>query len=88
MKLIVGGSTGFVGTEVIRQALFNPAITSVVGLGRRQVQAPENAGPDANPAKFKSVVIEDWENYSEAVKKELSGADACIWYLLFSMSPL
>jgi hypothetical protein len=32
MKLIVAGSTGFVATEVIRQALSNPVITSIAGL--------------------------------------------------------
>lgn len=80
MKLIVVGSTGFVATEVIRQTLSNPAITSIVGVGRRKVPVPENTWPDADPAKFKSIVMDDWENYSESVKKELSNADACIWY--------
>lgn len=34
MRLIVAGSTGFVGTEVIRQALSIPVITSIVAGGR------------------------------------------------------
>ncbi|KAM7212106.1 hypothetical protein V8F06_012506 [Rhypophila decipiens] len=88
MKLIVVGSTGFVATEVIRQALSNPAITSIVGVGRRQVPAPENTWPGADPAKFKSIVMEDWETYSEAVKKELSNADACIWTIAVTPSQL
>jgi hypothetical protein len=79
MKLIVAGSTGFVGTEVIRQALSNPAITSIIALARRETPVPQSAGPDV--AKLKSVVCSDFSSYSEDVKKELAGADACIWYI-------
>ncbi|KAM7201760.1 hypothetical protein V8F20_004721 [Naviculisporaceae sp. PSN 640] len=81
MKLIVGGSTGFVATEIIRQSLSNPAITSIVALGRREITAPPNTGSDADLTKLKSIVIpdSDWENYPDDVKSELSGAHACIW---------
>lgn len=78
MKIIVAGSTGFVGTEIIRQALSNPAITSIAALGRRGNPVPQNAGPTADATKLKSVVLDDFENYTESVKKELTGADACI----------
>lgn len=81
MKLVVAGSTGFVATEVIRQALSIPAITSAVALGRRDVPAPENSGPATDGAKLKSVVCENWEEYSDSVKQELAGADACIWWV-------
>ena len=80
MKLIIAGSTGFVATEVIRQALSNPAIVSIVALARRETTVPQNPGPGADTSKLKSVVCEDFENYSESVKQELAGADACIWY--------
>jgi uncharacterized protein YbjT (DUF2867 family) len=80
MKIIVAGSTGFVATEVIRQALSNPAITSIVALARRVTDVPQKLSPSANTAKFKSVVCENFENYPESVKRELAGADACIWY--------
>lgn len=79
MKLIVAGSTGYVATEVIRQALSNPAITSVIALGRRETAVPRNPGTGADPTKLKSVVCEDFNHYSEPVKRELAGADACIW---------
>lgn len=75
MKLIVAGSTGFVATELIRQALLHPAVSSVVALGRRQTPVP----PGADSAKFKSVVCDDFEHYPESVRHELAGADACIW---------
>jgi hypothetical protein len=81
MKLIVAGSTGFVATEVIRQAVSHPSITSILALGRRTIPAPQNVGPGANITKLKSVVCEDFGKYPESVKKELTGADACIWYV-------
>lgn len=76
MKLVIGGSSGFVGTELVRQALSNPAITSVIGLSRRETPVPSS---DANAAKLKSVVCDDFGNYSETVKKELEDVDAFIW---------
>lgn len=78
MKLVIGGSTGFVAAELIRQGLKNPAITSIVALGRRETPAPAEAGPAA-VAKLKSVVSDNFENYSDSVKKELEDADAVIW---------
>ncbi|OBT94457.1 hypothetical protein VE01_07236 [Pseudogymnoascus verrucosus] len=86
MKIIVAGSTGFVATEVIRQALSIPAITSVVALARRTTAVPQNAGPSADASKLKSVVCDDFENYTETVKKELVGADACIWLIAVTFS--
>lgn len=77
MKVIVGGSTGFVGTELVRQALAHPAITAVVGLSRRATPVP--SGPEANSTKLTSIACNNFENYPEDVKKELKGSDACIW---------
>ncbi|KAI0843648.1 putative nucleoside-diphosphate-sugar epimerase [Hypoxylon sp. FL0890] len=79
MKLIVSGATGFVAREVIRQSLSRSEITSVVALARKPVSAPEKLADDADPSKLKSVVVEDYEHYSEKVKKEFAGASACIW---------
>lgn len=80
MKLIVAGSSGYVAAEVIRQALSNPAITSVVALGRRAAPEPQNLEPTANIAKLKSVILKDFDaEYPDDVKKEFAEADACIW---------
>lgn len=79
MKLIVAGSTGFVATELIRQALSNSSVSSIVGLARRETVVPQNVGPGVDKAKLKSVICDDFENYSESVRQELAGADACIW---------
>ncbi|KAH6649263.1 hypothetical protein F5144DRAFT_2248 [Chaetomium tenue] len=89
MKLIVAGSTGFVGAEVIRQALSIPTITSIVALGRRPMSELKNTGPNADPTKVKSVVLEDFgSEYPESVKEELLGADACIWTIAITPSQL
>lgn len=83
MKLIVTGATGFVGSEVIRQALRNSAISTVVALARKPVLAPSNAGPDADSTKLQSVILEDWTSpYPEIVQEHLKGADGCIWFVL------
>lgn len=76
MKLVIAGSSGFVGAELVRQALSNPAITSVVGLSRRETIVPSS---DTNAAKLQSIVCDDFENYSDSVKKELEDVDAFIW---------
>jgi len=82
MKLIVTGATGFVGAEVIRQALRNPAITSIIALARKPVLLPDNAGPNAETSKFSSVILEDWKSpYPPSIQDAIKGADACIWYV-------
>ncbi|KAI1445744.1 hypothetical protein F5Y02DRAFT_385209 [Annulohypoxylon stygium] len=88
MKLIVAGSTGFVGTELIRQALSHPEVTSVIALGRREIAVPENIGPNADATKFKCVVCADFEDYPESVKQKLAGADACIWTIAITPAEL
>jgi uncharacterized protein YbjT (DUF2867 family) len=79
MKLIVAGSTGFVGSEVIRQAVSHPAITSIVALARRPTPVPQSDSPRADVSKLKSAICEDFEDYPESLLQELAGADACIW---------
>jgi uncharacterized protein YbjT (DUF2867 family) len=79
MKLVVSGASGFVATEVIRQSLSHPKITSVVALARRAVAVPDSLLPGADPSKLHSVVVDDFGQYSEEVKRQVAGADACIW---------
>lgn len=79
MKLIVVGASGFVATEIIRQSLSIPEITSVLAVARRPVSAPSNLKQGADVAKLHSVVIESYGSYPDAVMMQLAGADACIW---------
>ncbi|KAI0967750.1 hypothetical protein F4678DRAFT_474930 [Xylaria arbuscula] len=88
MKLIIVGSTGFVATELIRQALAHPKVTSIIALGRRNASLSTNAESDSHKGKLKSVICRDFEVYSEDVKAEMAGADACIWTIAVPPSKL
>ncbi|KAK0648068.1 hypothetical protein B0T16DRAFT_388382 [Cercophora newfieldiana] len=76
--LIIAGASGLVATEVIRHSLRAKDITTVLALARRPVAAPQGVSA-ADAAKLRSVVIKDYETYSEEARKEFSDADACIW---------
>ncbi|KFH44121.1 hypothetical protein ACRE_050700 [Hapsidospora chrysogenum ATCC 11550] len=76
MKLIVTGGTGFVGGQVILQALRSPKITSVVALSRKPVRV--EAGTEGAD-KLSNVLVESYQSYPDDVKKALAGADALIW---------
>lgn len=82
MKLIIGGATGFVGKEILRQALRCPTITSVVTLGRRPVPGEDFQGAIVEAqyaSKHTDVVLADLEHYPETALKLIANADACIW---------
>ncbi|CAF9913794.1 MAG: hypothetical protein HETSPECPRED_001662 [Heterodermia speciosa] len=72
MKIILTGTTGFVGTEVLTQCLSQPAIKSIVVLSRRPIDSVIHS-------KLKVVILEDFAVYGEEVLKDLEGAEACIW---------
>ena len=74
MKVILTGTTGFVGAEVLRQCLLYPSITSLVVLSRR----PLSTAP--TDPKLKVVILEDFTSYPPQVVDELKDADACIWW--------
>ncbi|KAJ8062651.1 hypothetical protein OCU04_009173 [Sclerotinia nivalis] len=75
MKVVLSGSTGYIGGEVLTQCLNHPSITSVVVLTRRD---PEGAAE--NP-KVKVIVVKDFMSYDESTTSELKTADAAIWCL-------
>ncbi|KAL1892776.1 hypothetical protein Sste5346_006859 [Sporothrix stenoceras] len=90
MKLIIAGATGYVATELIRQSLRRPDITSVVALARKTTPIPNDVTPGSSEAaKFTSVVVKDYEgpyDADESVKTALAGADACIWTVAITPS--
>ncbi|KAK3207347.1 hypothetical protein GRF29_103g738502 [Pseudopithomyces chartarum] len=81
VKLIIGGATGFVASEIIRQSLSNPNITTIYALGRKPIPVPEGTAPGADTSKLKSLVVQDFENYPEDVKAQIADADGAIWAL-------
>ncbi|EGU77625.1 hypothetical protein FOPG_09097 [Fusarium oxysporum f. sp. conglutinans race 2 54008] len=81
MKVVIAGSTGFIGKEVVRQALLHPQITSVVTLSRYDHDISEDLQTPEIESKLTSVTCSDFKNYPQYVKDEISGADACIWLI-------
>ncbi|KAG5658645.1 hypothetical protein KAF25_010826 [Fusarium avenaceum] len=81
MKIVIAGSTGFIGQELVRQALLHPQIDSVVALARRDHELPEDLRKPEIESKFTSVSCSDFKNYPQYVKDEIAGADACIWLI-------
>jgi len=78
MKLIVTGATGFVGSEVVRQALRNPAVISVIAIARKAIVIPTNE----DASKLQPFILSDWTStYPDALKELIREADACIWYI-------
>lgn len=80
MKLIITGASGFVATELLRQSLRHPSITSVVAISRRPV--PQPAGlPAGESGKLRVVQVKDYGELDvEQVREAVAGAGGCIWY--------
>ena len=75
MKIILTGSTGFIGKEILHQCMKNPNISSIVALSRREL-----AQDVTNNPKLKVIILKDFTTYSDDVLQSLAGAEACIWY--------
>jgi uncharacterized protein YbjT (DUF2867 family) len=72
MKLLVTGSTGMAGSEVIRQALADDSITNIYALARKPLEI-------VHP-KLQTILHTDFLNYSE-LENYFVESDACIWCL-------
>ena len=79
MKLIIAGASGFVGRELVRQALEDPRVTSLIALSRSTITPPANLGEGADVAKFQNVIVEDYGSYSDDAKRAFEGVDAVLW---------
>lgn len=73
MKVVLSGSTGYIGGEVLTQCLNHPSITSVLVLTRR------DPGDLAENPKAKVIIVKDFTSYDELTINELKTADAAIW---------
>ena len=76
MKLIVAGATGFIGSEVLRQCIASPGVTSILVVSRREPAKELMASP-----KVKVILHEDFSEWPTSLLEQLEGAEGCIWYL-------
>ena len=74
MKIILTGSTGMVGQEILRHCLQHPAITTINVLTRRELPPSTPTSP-----KLNVIIHKDFGSYPDSVLKQLSGSQACIW---------
>lgn len=78
MKIVLAGTTGFIGREVLAQCISDPSIASIVALSRRDLPAAT-----ANNPKLKVVILQDHDflAYPDSVLQDIRDAQACIWCL-------
>lgn len=81
MKVIIVGATGLVGTELLRQALIHPSITTVIAVTRRALPSTLPSSP-----KINSVIVKDYDHYSDEAKSAFKGANGCIWTIAITPS--
>ncbi|KAF8311140.1 hypothetical protein DL93DRAFT_2061351 [Clavulina sp. PMI_390] len=85
MKIIIAGASGYVGTEVVRQSLQRPNITSIVAITRKPLILPSTVPPE-EASKLQNVVIKDYDQYSPEMREACAGASACIWTVAITPS--
>lgn len=72
MRIVVFGSTGFVGWAVLHEALAAPDVSDVVAVGRKAVGLEH--------PKLREVLVRELGDLAP-VTNELTGMDACFWCL-------
>ncbi len=75
MKIILTGCTGMIGSEVLRQCILHPSITSIIVVSRRALSDSQLS------LKVKVIILLDFTSYPTYLWKDLAGAKACIWSL-------
>lgn len=78
MKIILTGSTGFIGAEILKQCIAHNYIDHIYILTRRPVDAAY-----ARHKKVTQILHEDFENFPADLLDRLrsEGVEACIWAL-------
>ncbi|KAF3071064.1 hypothetical protein GL218_00887 [Daldinia childiae] len=74
MKIIITGATGFVGSEVVRQAIADEGITQAFVLTRKPL--PEDLSKNT---KLTIIEHKDFSTYPPELLAQLTGAEGCIW---------
>jgi uncharacterized protein YbjT (DUF2867 family) len=72
MKVILFGATGMVGQGVLRECLLDPAVDTVLAVGRSPIGQQD--------AKVRDLVHADFTNFRD-VAAQLAGYDACFFCL-------
>jgi uncharacterized protein YbjT (DUF2867 family) len=72
MKVILFGATGMVGQGCLRECLLDPAVESVLAVGRSPTGQQH--------ARLREIVHDDFLDYS-AIESQLAGNDACFFCL-------
>lgn len=70
MKVILTGSTGFIGGEVLEQCLQNARITSIIALSRRELSPSVTHNP-----KLKVLIMENFLSYSPSILQGIRDAE-------------
>ncbi|PQE21578.1 nucleoside-diphosphate-sugar epimerase protein [Rutstroemia sp. NJR-2017a WRK4] len=76
MKVLLTGTSGFIGRETLRQLLLTTIVTRVLVLSRRPLSDIE-----ALDKRIEVFVLENFNEYPDELKRKLADVDAVIWAL-------
>jgi len=74
MKVIITGSSGFIGTHIIKQCISDPSITQIFAWTRKPLGASISS-----EEKVKEIIVHDFMKLDDVIE-QCAGASACIWY--------
>ncbi|WPH00271.1 Hypothetical protein R9X50_00309500 [Acrodontium crateriforme] len=73
MRIILTGSSGYIGGSVLKRCIEHPSVTSIIALSRRDLETSHS--------KLETIILKDFASYEPAVLARLKDAEACIWSL-------
>lgn len=73
MRVVITGSTGYIGQNVLSQCLLSPMITSVISISRRR--------PKVSHKKLEIILHDDFSQYPSNILSKMQDAQACIYCL-------
>ena len=76
MKVLITGSTGLVGSALVRQALADDRITHVYTLTRKPLSDEITKNPKATV-----ILHEDFGTWGPELMGKLEGVEGCLWYV-------